>query len=276
VVVVDNASDDDSVAIAEAIPGVTVIANSANVGFGRACNVGASLAPPTADLLFLNPDARIDPVELGRLAATLDAHPECGLVAPRLFRGATALTSSGDSASVLTELRAFAPRFLALRLPDRRHPPDTSRDGDVAYVEGACMLVRRTAFDNVSGFDPDFFLFFEELDLGNRLRHAGWSVRTASDIRAEHEVAASRASTPDNARPALVESTVRYLVKWHGRRRALAYVALVRMLWRVRVLRNQLGSEEQAAYRRAVTRAWRSSIPYPRAVRATSLPRRAK
>ncbi|HET6908587.1 MAG TPA: glycosyltransferase family 2 protein [Mycobacteriales bacterium] len=257
VIVVDNASDDESVTVARSVPGVTVVANSANMGFGRACNVGASRAPAGADLLFLNPDADIAASDLQGLVGVLDDHPRCGLVGPRVWRGAEPLTSSGDEATVATELRMFAPKFIADRLPDRRHPADQPHDGEVAYVEGACMLVRRAAFDAVGGFDPAYFLFFEELDLGNRLRRAGWTVRTAAHLRAEHETAASRATTTDNARPALVESTVRYLMRWRGRRAAWTYATVVRGLWWLRVARGQLSRQQRRAYVRALAAARR-------------------
>lgn len=270
VIVVDNASDDESVAVARSAPGVTVVTNSTNVGFGRACNVGARSAPASADLLFLNPDAEIAASDLVELVGVLDEHSRCGLVGPRVFHGSEPLTSSGDEATVATELRMFAPKFIADLLPDRRHAPDRPRDGEVAYVEGACMLVRRAAFDAVGGFDPAYFLFFEELDLGNRLRRAGWTVRTAAHVRAEHETAASRATTPDNARPALVESTVRYLSRWRGRRAAWTYATVVRGLWCVRVVRGQLTRQQRRAYVRALGAARRDPIPSPPATPATS------
>lgn len=255
VVVVDNASEDDSVTVAQQVGGVTVIANDANVGFGAACNVGAAAAPPQAHLLFLNPDARITAVDLERLHSTLTTTPDCGLVAPRLFRGDEPLTSSGDEATVRTELRRFAPLFVAARLPERRHSPERAVTGSVAYVEGACMLVRRQAFDAVGGFDPFFFLFFEELDLGHRLRAAGWSVVLEADARAEHAVAASRGSLPDNARAALVDGTVRYFLKWRGRMTARAFVWAATPMWWLRLARGQLTRDEVRGYRKAARAA---------------------
>jgi GT2 family glycosyltransferase len=100
VIVVDNASDDTSVAIARSVSGVRVVANAVNMGFGRACNLGASRAPADAELLFLNPDAFIASGDLRELVAILDQEPRCGLVGPRVFRDATPLTSSGDAATV--------------------------------------------------------------------------------------------------------------------------------------------------------------------------------
>lgn len=248
VVVVDNASDDGSAAVAASYAGVTAVANTRNVGFGAACNIGAERAPDTAFLLFLNPDATIDPADLARLVQALHDDPSCGLIAPRLFRDGQPLTSSGEEATVRSELRRFAPRLLARRLPDRRHSPDEPRSGPVVYVEGACMLVRRSAFAAVGGFDPSFFLFYEELDLAHRLRAAGWTVRAEPAARAEHAVAASRGSLPDNARATLVDGTVRYLGKWHGHGRARAYVMLARPLWRLREWRGQLSANERRAY----------------------------
>jgi GT2 family glycosyltransferase len=255
VTVVDNASDDGSVEAARAAPGVHVIARATNAGFGTANNEGASATAPLADLLlFLNPDARIAPADIVRLASYLDSHPRAALVGPRLWRDAEPLPSSGGRATVLTELRRYAPGALSRRLPNRRHDPQRATTGSVAYVEGACMLVRRVAFDAVGGFDPAFFLFFEELDLADRLRAAGWTVDLVADATAHHEVAASRRSTGDDARPVLVESTVRYLAKHRSRAKARVWAAGVRPLWWLRVRRGQLSPEEHVAYKSAARR----------------------
>lgn len=248
VVVVDNASDDDSATAASAQPGVTVIVNDANVGFGTACNIGATATPAGVDLLFLNPDAAIDADDLVRLTEKLRHDPACALVAPRLFRDGQPIPSSGDDATVASELRRFAPKLVARVLPERRHSATAAPSGPVSYVEGACMLVRRQAFDEVGGFDPSFFLFFEELDLATRLRAAGWNVQLVGDARAEHLVAASRASLPDNARAALVDGTVRYLAKRHGVGSARRFVRLAKPLWWLRQRRGQLTPQERAGY----------------------------
>jgi N-acetylglucosaminyl-diphospho-decaprenol L-rhamnosyltransferase len=259
VTVVDNASDDDGVQVARAVPGVQVVANARNVGFGAGCNIGATASPPGASmLLFLNPDARIATSSLETLLAYLDANPRCALTAPRLFRLAAPdepVSSAGRSATLLTELRRFAPLVLARRLPERRFPPSYSTSGPVDYVEGACMLVDRARFEAAGGFDEAFFLFFEELDLANRLRAAGWTVDLAARVSAQHEVGASRSFTPYSSRPELVESTVRYLAKWRGRRQAHMFVTCARMLWQIRVRRGQLARDARSEYLAAATRA---------------------
>jgi len=247
------------VAAARSVPGVTVVAGESNVGFGAACNRGAALVAPAADLLlFLNPDARITAAGLLRLAGHLDAHPRAGLVGPRLWRDGQPLPSSGERATLRSELRRYAPGTLARRLPNRRHDPHRDLTGPVAYVEGACMLARRTAFDEVGGFDPAYFLFFEELDIADRLRACGWTVELVADAAAEHEVAASRRSTGDDSRPVLVESTVRYLAKHRGPVAARLWVWAVRPLWALRVRRGQLSRAERAAYVAATRRARRA------------------
>lgn len=256
VVVVDNDSGDGSVEVARSVDGVHVVAHGANVGFGAGCNLGEVASPADADLvLFLNPDASIAAADLERLVGHLDRHPSCALVGPRVFRGDEPLPSAGGEAGVRTELRRFAPLFVARRLPERRLPAAYDVTGPVTYVEGACMLVRRAVFREVGRFDPAYFLFFEELDLARRLRAAGWSVELVADARAEHAVAASRATAPDRARPALVESTVRYLERRHGRSRAAWFVLLARVCWWIRVRRGQLSPDERRSYLVAARRA---------------------
>src|SRR4029453_15730876 len=151
--------------VRERFPNVRLIANPENVGFARACNQGAreSRAP---FLLFLNPDAILAPESLHALTAFLDGRPQVGVVGPRT-RGTsgTIQVSTGDDLSPLAELRqrrlgrgvACGDNSVVAGV-EAQHAVER----EVDWVSGACLLIRRQAFDAVSGFDERFFLYEED------------------------------------------------------------------------------------------------------------------
>ena len=200
IVVVDNASSDASAAaVRERFPAVKLIANADNVGFARACNqgAGASQAPL---LLFLNPDATLAPAALALLAGILEWRPSVGAVGPRT-RGANGdiQVSTGPDLSLLSEIRqrrlvrgVSTRQARALREAEALHAVEREAD----WVSGACLMVRREAFDAVAGFDERFFLYEEDADLCRRLRAAGWSVLYTPAAEARHTLGSSMARAP--------------------------------------------------------------------------------
>jgi len=173
VIVVDNASSDDSVAVAEAL-GATVLRSETNEGFGAACNLGAAVGR-CAFVLFLNPDARIAPDALRQLRATLASRPRWAAAAPRISDAA-----GREFFRAHTELDGDAARMDA---------PDGV--GEVSVLSGCALLCRREAFEAVGGFDEDIFLYYEDDDLCVRWRSAGWSVGVDRTVGAIHLHAAS-------------------------------------------------------------------------------------
>jgi GT2 family glycosyltransferase len=242
--VIDNASVDDSAAIAEAA-GAAVDRSPHNLGFGAGVDRAISATPPTPYVLVLNPDAAIGADDLARLVRYLDEHPRCALVGPRLSSAGRLLTSAGREGSLWTELRLVAPAPLARRLPDRRHEPSYDASGPVGYVEGACVLLRRSALEAAGGFGPGWFLFYEELDLAHRFRRLGFTVDLCTDAAAEHGVAVSRGSTALGAKPYLVGAAAQYLERWHGRRAARTFMTVAKITWWVRSQRGSLPAEDR-------------------------------
>lgn len=255
VVVVDNSSPDDTVAVIESLglPGVTLL-HRPNRGFGAGNNAGVSALPPGVEhVLFLNPDAVIAPEDIETLAAYLDAHADVAMVGPRLFKNGEPIHSAGHETSVLRDLRPLLPRALGRWLPERRLPPSYAVTGPVGAVEGACMMARVSMLRDVGGFDERFFLFFEELDLARRFRAKGWSVHLVAEARAEHLVAASRSTTSHGARPELVRSLVKYWRKWGDTAELRVYVPVAKASWWLRERTGKLSREERAALVEALT-----------------------
>ncbi len=167
IVVVDNASDDGTTAfITGRFPAVRVLSLPANVGFGAAANIGVD-ATDTPYVLVLNPDARPLGDSLEKLAACVAADLDAAVVVPALVDEAGRAQPS--RIGYPTALWTGAPAVTSF--PSRR--ASSASDG---FAVGAALLLRREAFRAVGGFDPDFFLFYEEVDLCLRLERAGWSI----------------------------------------------------------------------------------------------------
>ena len=167
VIVSDNGSADDSVARARAAyPGVVIIENGANLGFAKACNIGArSAAAPL--LFFFNPDARAKPGLLANAVAYLDAHADVAMCGCKVLNeDGTAAESCGEfdtwwqaflRSSALGELPVFARQANGYAL--RRW--DYASERDVDLVIGAAMFIRKAVFEKLGGFDERFFLYHE-------------------------------------------------------------------------------------------------------------------
>jgi GT2 family glycosyltransferase len=203
-VVVDNASTDGSAAIAEEFGRrVRLLRNAQNVGFGRGVNQGVALTS-AALVLVMNPDCRLVAGGLQVLEAELAAHPDCAVAGPRILdpEGTVQGSARGDP-DMLTGLfgrNALLRRLLPGLAVSRRNvvSDDAIRRAEgsiqVDWVSGACMLIRRRAFDQAKGFDERYFLYWEDADLCRRLRALGFHIRYVPDAAAIHRVGHSSRS----------------------------------------------------------------------------------
>ncbi len=175
--VVDNASTDSSCAVAEH-HGAKVTRLDKNLGFGRACNVGARQAIHE-HILFLNPDVAIGTAD-ARLLENLLQTPDFGLNVPVSPNCRFMLTERPWISETLSlSLRALRPRELPKRVP-------SPRAGRAPWVSGAALLVRKAEFLNVGGFDTRYFLYYEDRDLSWKYRQHGLPMRATSALVADH------------------------------------------------------------------------------------------
>jgi len=220
-VVVDNASDDGSAdLVRKRYSAVRLLANDANLGFARAANQGASAA--RADFVcFLNSDARVMPGTLDRLVAILRQQPGVGAVGPRttgsdghVIRSCFKFPTLARPLLNVRPLRTvLGPSTLALAY----EPWDPTTTRAVDWVSGACLMVRRDALERLGAFDPEFFMYFEDVDLCRRLWAAGRAVWYVGDAAVVHH---TRGSTLGVHTPGLFlmeqRSRLRYFRKHYG------------------------------------------------------------
>jgi len=182
IVVVDNGSVDGSESVVRAVdPGAVWLPSGSNVGYGRAANLGARHAGSDA-VLVCNPDVLVRPGAVMALVSALEVDPSVGIVGPRLLNADGTIYPSARSFPSLVD--AVGHGLLGLVWADnpfsRRYKLldwDHADERFVDWVSGACLLVRRRAWDEIGGFDPSFFMYMEDVDLCWRARRAGWGVR---------------------------------------------------------------------------------------------------
>jgi len=218
--VVDNASQDGSAqAVREAFPGVRLIENPRNAGFGAANNLAMRQAGGEF-LLLLNSDAFVHPGAVGALVAHLRARPEAGAVGPRLLNQDDTVQPS--CYRFPSPARAWIENlWVSSLLPAhpvvgdyRRWAHDEARSVD--WVIGACLLVRRAAYAAAGGFDEAFFMYQEETDWQRRLRDAGWDIAFTPSAVVTHLGGASGAAEPTKINAHFFDSLDYYARKHHG------------------------------------------------------------
>lgn len=189
IIVVDNASTDGSENTIANHPGVTLIRSPENLGFGKACNLGAQQASAEY-FLFLNPDAAVYPGTLEKALAYMQdpAQVQVGICGVQLVDESGHVTRTcarfPSAANLFSQAVGLDKVFPGLGCRMAEWPHDYTREVD--QVIGAFFLIRRSVFESLGGFDERFFVYFEEVDLSFRARQAGWRSVYLADVQAFH------------------------------------------------------------------------------------------
>ena len=197
VVVADNGSTDGSLEMAQAeFPAVRVIATGGNVGYGRANN--AALAGARGRYVFiLNSDTEVEPGALAAMRDFLDGHPEAGAAGAQLLLPDGSIQPSCAEDPTLGSV-FWEQTYLYKLLPGNRVTGgyamtywDYRTPRPVEQVCGACLMVRRELFESLGGFDPHFFMYFEDTDLCVRIRRTGTQIWFLPQARIRHMLGGS-------------------------------------------------------------------------------------
>lgn len=192
VVVADNKGDSPEIRSLVAGAGADYLPMPANLGYGGAINRAVtSLAPEIEWILISNPDVVLSPGAVDGLVAAGDSDERIGAVGPAV------LTPDGavyPSARAVPSLRTGVGHALFSNLwptnpwtVSYRHDSDNLVvRRDAGWLSGSCLLVRRSAFDRIGGFDEGYFMYFEDVDLGYRLGRAGYRNLYDPAVRVEH------------------------------------------------------------------------------------------
>jgi GT2 family glycosyltransferase len=246
-IVVDNASMDGSPeAVAERFPGVALIRSPTNVGFAAATNRAAREAHAPL-LLLLNPDAALCPGALDMLIAFLEDQPRVAAVAPALVYADGQPQDNAfrfpGLAQLLLDLFPVG-RLTASSLNGRVRATAPVR---IDHPLGACVLIRRAAWDEVGPLDEGYFMYVEEVDWCRRAASRGWQVWFEPRARAVHASGAATRQHADAMLAQLWRSRLRYYQRFYGP----AYNRLVHAVVRLG-MRAEARRTRSAARRRAI------------------------
>jgi N-acetylglucosaminyl-diphospho-decaprenol L-rhamnosyltransferase len=249
-VVVDNASTDESVERITDEGEIRVLRNPANRGFARAANQGirATSAPL---VLLLNPDAEVVGGTLAALAKVAGEHPRAGAIGALVRNPDGSVQPSARRVPGLGEALAHA--FLGPVWPENRWTRsytmagwDRASEREVEWVSGSAMLLRREALDEVGPFDEGYFMYVEDVDLCTRLRGAGWKVLFSPELEVVHQIGVSTKGQRGRMAFAHSDSIYRYFAKYRAGGPSVALKPFVRVaLWARAVLMSGLSGRRR-------------------------------
>ena len=202
-IVVDNGSTDDTLALVGAFPDVTSLPQGANLGFGRANNIGirVALERKARWVFLLNQDARVEPETIGELVRVSVAHPRFGILSPFHLDGKGA---NLDPGFVKHLYRAETGLLSDLYLGQNREAYST------AMVNAAAWLLTGECLQTVGGFDPLFFMYGEDDDYCNRVRWHGLDIGIVPSAVVFHDRPSERLT--QNRQGSTLESIVAWRV----------------------------------------------------------------
>ncbi len=191
VVVIDNGSSDEDVAAVTAIvaryPSVSMIRNSANLGFAGGCNVGLdhALRQGADFILLINNDAVVEPGAIATLVEHMDSRPRTGMASP------VVLDMSGERVWAAGGVRAT--REVVCRLGMARcAPSDVPTEPFQPYaLIGCAIIIRREVVETVGRLEEAYFAYVEDVDYSLSVRDAGWTIDVVPSARVRHVIAAS-------------------------------------------------------------------------------------
>lgn len=225
VIVVDNASKDQSVQLAmNSFTGVHVIPNKKNLGFAKAVNQGIEVASGRY-ICLLNPDTEIYDRTIERLATFLDKYPTVGMVGPHLMnldestqRSIRRRPRLADQLRIILKLHVLFPDSKAMQHYLWRDF-NYNATQEVEQIMGACMMIRSEVLEQVGIFDENFFLWFEEVDYCRRVfDRTDYKIYYDAHTHLIHARADSFDKLRDTAKQKIYLKSLRYYFKKHHQR----------------------------------------------------------
>jgi len=208
VIIVDNNSTDNSVEGVRACfdnePRLNIISNEENVGFAAGCNIGTEVANNDY-CLYLNPDTELQENTVGKLVSAFQIYPVVGMTGG-LLTNSDGTEQGGGRRAIPTPWRSFVRAFGLTRFSNRwprlffdfhlhkQSLPD--KPIEVEAISGACMMVKRETIIELGGWDEEYFLHCEDLDLCMRYRQAGWKILFVPDAKITHHLGVCSRAIP--------------------------------------------------------------------------------
>jgi len=189
IIIVDNNSPDRSIdETARKYKNVKLINSKVNKGFGSGCNLGVMNAAGDY-VAIINPDIKIDTDVLTRMHAFMNSEKNCGLCGTVLTdEEGKAIYTYNEFPGIFWEFiqaLGFGSNYFIDRL-NKKMKASGSVKYEVDWLIGAFLFVRKKVYDNVKGFDENFFLYYEDVDIQLRIRDAGYGIYCLTDTSVHH------------------------------------------------------------------------------------------
>lgn len=220
IIVVDNASPKGNVdVLKEEFPGITLIKSPENLGFAGANNLGYAKSSGRY-LLFLNPDTRLVSMAVNVMRDCLQSCADAGIVGCRLLNEDLSLQTS-----CIQQFPTILNQFLETDYLRNRWPKsklwgiaplfgENMEPAKVEVISGACMMVKRSAFEEVGLFSEDYFMYAEDLDLCYKITRAGYANYYVGEASVIHY--GGKSSSPEWATVMKCKAVLRFCVKNRG------------------------------------------------------------
>ncbi|HQV20534.1 MAG: glycosyltransferase family 2 protein [Gordonia sp.] len=216
VIITDNGSVDGAPDRAERdFPSVRLVRTGGNIGYGGAVNRGvAELGPDIEYVVVANPDVEWSPGSIDELVAVARRWPRAGSLGPLILEPDGSVYPSarrvpdlfsGTGHALFADIWKSNPWTAAYRADDV-----APSERPVGWLSGSCLLLRRAAFDSVDGFDSRYFMYMEDVDLGDRLGKAGWLNVYVPSAVIVHTKGHSAGKNPELMLPAHHRSAYRF------------------------------------------------------------------
>jgi N-acetylglucosaminyl-diphospho-decaprenol L-rhamnosyltransferase len=245
VVLADNGSTDGAPQEAATAHDVRVLPTGGNVGYGAAANAGLA-DRRTGWALVANPDIRFEAGAVDELLAVAERWPRAATVGPAIRDDEGRLyPSARDLPSLST---GIGHALLGWAWPSNpwtaryRRERETVRERTAGWLSGSCLLVDLAAFHAVGGFDPGYFMYFEDVDLADRLGRRGYLHVYAPTAVVEHEGGHATRREPHRMQRVHHTSALRYLSRRHPRRRDVLLRGVLRAGLGARMLVSHLST----------------------------------
>ena len=242
VIVVDNGSTDGSLQAAQTtFPWWRFLPLDANRGFAGACNTGTEIASGR-QVMLLNPDTEVQSGALSTLVRALSEHPQWGIVGPRMvdqddrvYAAARRLPTPWFLFCEMTGLAKLFPKSKLFNgyLYGERAPALLDR---VEQIEGSALMISEAARRSVGNLDPQFFIFFEEVDWCKRVQDAGYEIHVVQDAVVKHHRSTTMSRYFAQTRVHHAESAMKYFRKHYGERGLNSLRRWMRVALWIRVL----------------------------------------
>jgi N-acetylglucosaminyl-diphospho-decaprenol L-rhamnosyltransferase len=223
VILADNGSTDGSPEMAvERYPNVRLLRTGGNLGYGTAVNRGvAEITPESEFVVVANPDVQWGPGSIDVLLEAAERWPRAASLGPLIHDpDGTVYPSARHVPSLIRGgMHAVIGPFWKSNpwTAEYRQERTEPSERPVGWLSGSCLLLRRSAFDEVSGFDERYFMYMEDVDLGDRLGKAGWQNMYVPSAEVLHDKGHATGRDPARNLAAHHRSTYTFLADRHSK-----------------------------------------------------------